>query len=119
MVDDALTVRMYCRQVLEESGFEVDEAVNGYEGLEKALASSFALIIADVNMPVMDGYTFVRALREEPTLCAIPSIMISTEAEIKDINQAYAAGANLYMVKPIKPAELSLHARLLTGDVRQ
>ncbi|CAK0767455.1 putative chemotaxis regulator CheY [Gammaproteobacteria bacterium] len=116
IIDDAPTVRMYYRQVLENNSFSVAEASNGVEGLEKAFTESFDLLIVDVNMPVMDGYALLRAVRCEPTLCKIPAIMISTEADEKDANAAYSVGANYYLVKPVKPADLVLYARLLTGE---
>lgn len=115
MIDDAATVRMYYRQILEELGFEVNEAVNGAEGLEKALSHAYDLLIVDINMPVMDGYSLVRAVRQEPTLHSIPVMMISTEAEAEDKTEAYRAGANLYEIKPVLPDVLSLDAQLLTG----
>jgi two-component system chemotaxis response regulator CheY len=115
MIDDAATVRMYYRQILEDLGFAVDEAVNGGEGLEKALGQTYDLLIVDINMPVMDGYTLVRTVRQEQTLQNIPVIMISTEAELEDRTQAYRMGANLYEIKPVLPEVLSLDAQLLTG----
>jgi len=60
VIDDATTVRLYYRQILEARGFAVEEAGNGYEGLEKALAGQFDLYVVDVNMPKMDGYTATR-----------------------------------------------------------
>ena len=66
VVDDALTVRMYCRDVLERAGFDVEEAGNGIEGLERALGGGFDLLFVDINMPRMDGYEMVRHLRERP-----------------------------------------------------
>jgi len=116
IVDDAITVRMYYRDILEREGFAVEEAVNGMEALEKALTQEFDLLVVDVNMPVMDGYTLIRAVRKEPTLRAIPAIMISTEAGEHDAALAYSAGANFYLVKPVQPATFSLHVRLLTGE---
>jgi two-component system chemotaxis response regulator CheY len=118
VIDDATTVRMYYRQVLEAEGFVVEEAGNGYEGLEKALTGAFDLYIVDVNMPKMDGYTLLRAIRQEPALCATPAIMISTEGQAQDANAAYAAGANLYFNKPVKPNVLALTVRMLTGERR-
>lgn len=115
IIDDAATVRMYYRQILEPEGFIIEEAINGLEGLEKALAMNFDLLIVDINMPVMDGYAFLRAVRQEPNLRGIPAITISTEADEQDANLAYSAGANFYLVKPVKPVELILHARLLMG----
>jgi len=115
VVDDATTVRMYHRAILEAAGFAVVEAANGYEGLEKALSTAFDLILVDVNMPKMDGYSLVRALREQPSTASLPAILISTEAEASDARQGYAAGANLYLVKPVRPDDLTLNARMLTA----
>ncbi len=117
VIDDAMTVRMYYRQLLEAQGFVVEEAGNGYEGLEKALVGSFDLYIVDVNMPKMDGYTLLRTIRQEPSICATPAIMISTEGQTKDADAAYAAGANLYFQKPVRPETLILNVRLLTGEI--
>ncbi|WP_244439507.1 response regulator [Azospirillum baldaniorum] len=115
MVDDAVTVRAYTRQVLEADGFRVDEAVNGIDGLEHALASTPDLLIVDINMQKMDGYTMLRRLRQEQTLRDVPAIMISTESKDSDREKALLAGANWYFVKPVRPADLTAAARLLTG----
>lgn len=115
VVDDATTVRMYYRDVLEEAGFTVEEAVNGFEGLEKAIEQSFDLLVVDVNMPKMDGYAFLRQGRATPELRAIPALMISTESQARDRARAYAAGANLYLVKPVQPQILAEAARLMAG----
>jgi two-component system chemotaxis response regulator CheY len=115
IVDDAATVRMYHRAILEDAGYRVEEAVNGVEALEKALAGAFDLYIVDVNMPQMDGYTFLRALRAED-IAQAPAIMVSTEGEDGDRAQAFAAGANLYLVKPARPETLLRHVRLLLGE---
>ncbi len=115
VVDDAATVRMYHRAILETGGFAVEEAANGYEGLEKALSTTFDLVLVDVNMPKMDGYSLVRALRGQPATASLPAILISTEAEASDARQGYAAGANLYLVKPVRPDDLTLNARMLTA----
>jgi two-component system chemotaxis response regulator CheY len=115
VVDDAVTVRAYSRHVLEGDGFVVDEAVNGIEGLERALADPPALLIVDVNMAKMDGYAMLRRLRREPSLCGVPALMVSTEAKDSDREQARLAGANWYIVKPVRPEELVAAARLLTG----
>ncbi len=117
IVDDATTVRMFHRGILEELGFEVDEAMNGVEGLERALGAAEPpdLLLVDVNMPLMDGYAFLRAVRAEPALRAVPAIMISTEREEHDTDRAFAAGTNLYLVKPVRPEALARFAQVLTG----
>ena len=117
VVDDAATVRAYHGPVLRDAGFEVGEAANGYEALECALSEGFALHVVDVNMPQMDGYSYVEALRREGLVADAPVIMISTEGEAGDAARAYAAGANLYLVKPVDPEQLMLTAQVLTGRV--
>jgi two-component system chemotaxis response regulator CheY len=115
IVDDAATVRMYHRNILETAGYAVDEAVNGIEALEKSLQEPFDLYVVDVNMPKLDGYGFLRELRSQDILQA-PAIMVSTEAESNDHKQAYAAGANDYLIKPVKPEQLLIHVKLLIGE---
>jgi len=114
VVDDAATVRLYHRQVLERAGLAVEEAINGIEALEKALNAPFDLYLVDINMPKQDGYDFLRELRASP-LAQAPAIMISTEAEEHDRRRAFEAGANHYLLKPIRPAELLACCHLLLG----
>ncbi|QFY42897.1 response regulator [Candidatus Methylospira mobilis] len=115
VVDDAATVRLYHRNILESSGYTVDEAVNGIEALEKTLQMQFDLYIVDVNMPKLDGYGFLEELRSHD-LPQAPAMMVSTEAGARDRIRALSVGANLYLVKPVKPEELLSHARLLLGE---
>jgi two-component system chemotaxis response regulator CheY len=118
IVDDAATVRMYHRGILESAGYGVDEAWNGIEALEKALGAPFDLYIVDVNMPKLDGYGFLRELRQQEVPQA-PSIMVSTEAAERDETAAYRAGANSYLIKPVKPAQLLAHAGLMLGEANR
>lgn len=115
IVDDAVTVRLYHRQLMESIGFEVEEAANGIEALEKGLTKPFDLFVVDVNMPKMDGYRLVREMRRSQELCAIPVIIVSTEAQRHDREQALLAGANFYVVKPADGQTLKTQARLLAG----
>ena len=116
IVDDAATMRMYYRSILEGASYQVDEAVNGIEAMEKSLQEPFDLYIVDVNMPKQDGYSFMSELRSRDIFQA-PALMVSTEAAANDRTRAYAAGANLYLVKPVKPDELLTNCRLLLGEV--
>ncbi len=116
IIDDAATVRMYHRNILQAAGYAVDEAINGLEALEKALQTPYDLYLVDVNMPKLDGYGFLRELRSQDVAQA-PAIMISTEASKADRQRAYAAGANLYMVKPMQPEQLLAPIALLLGDM--
>jgi two-component system chemotaxis response regulator CheY len=101
VVDDAATVRLYHSNLLNTAGFEVSEATNGLEAVESAMTTPFDLFLVDVNMPTMDGYACVRTLRGESVGTTAPIVMISTEDQAEDADRAYAAGANLYMVKPV------------------
>jgi two-component system chemotaxis response regulator CheY len=118
VVDDAATVRMYHRGILESAGYLVEEAWNGIEALEKALEAPFDLYIVDINMPKLDGYAFLRELRQQP-IAQQPAVMVSTEAAAGDERTAYQAGANSYLVKPIVQSQLLAHVRLLLGEANQ
>jgi two-component system chemotaxis response regulator CheY len=115
VVDDAATVRMYHRGILESSGYTVEEAWNGIEALEKALESPFDLYVVDVNMPKLDGYGFLRELRQQE-IPQQPAIMVSTESAARDELLAFKAGANGFLIKPLRPIQLSTYARLLLGE---
>lgn len=115
VVDDAATVRMYHRAILEQAGYDVDEAVNGLEALEKALQQSYQLYLVDINMPKMDGYLFLQELRADHSIAQTPAVMISTEAKAKDEQRAYEAGANFYIIKPLKPELLLTICQILLG----
>lgn len=120
IVDDAATVRLYHRKLLHEAGWQLDEAANGVEALEKVLQRTaeppFDLYVVDVNMPKMDGLSFLRELRRLTQLPQSPVLMVSTESQLKDSTAARLAGANGYIVKPARPADLVLTAALLLGD---
>jgi two-component system, chemotaxis family, chemotaxis protein CheY len=116
IVDDSSMVRLYYRDALVRAGFHVDEAFNGLEALEKVLASAPDLIIVDINMPKMDGVTFLQRLRRQALpLAAVPALVISTETSEGDVAAAVAAGANFYLVKPIAQVKLVQHAKIFTG----
>ena len=115
IVDDSDTVRIYHKQILSKVGIESDEAINGMEALEKSLDNSYDLYLVDINMPVLDGYSFVKRLRNELKKDE-PVIMISTESEKKDLKMAFESGATLYLTKPVKPNELEDVVKMLVKD---
>ena len=116
IVDDSSLVRLYYRNALEKAGFEVEQAINGIEAMEKVLAQSFDLLIVDVNMPRMDGLSFLRTLRRGAAeVAALPSLVISTEAGEQDFEDARVAGANFYLIKPVTEANLIRHVAALAG----
>jgi two-component system chemotaxis response regulator CheY len=119
IVDDSSLVRLYYRDTLEKAGFEVEQAINGIEAMEKVLTQTYGLAIVDINMPRMDGISFVRLLRRStPDVASLPALMITTEAGQQDIVDARTAGANFYLVKPVSEAELLRHVAVLTGARR-
>lgn len=116
VVDDAALVRRYYRDTLHGAGHEVEEALNGLEALEKLLVRPADVVILDVNMPKMDGVTFLRALRrQDMPLAATPVLVTSTEAASEDAVMAREAGANFYLVKPVAPGTLLAYVALLCG----
>lgn len=116
IVDDASLVRMFYSQALRAAGHGIDEALNGLEALEKLLIDPADLIILDVNMPKMDGMTFLRTLRRQALpLAATPVLVTSTEASVRDAALAREAGANFYLIKPVAPETLLACVALLCG----
>ena len=115
VVDDSVTVRMYHRHILGAAGYIIDEAENGMEALEKINEHEYDLFLVDINMPILDGYSFVKRMRESLGY-ETPVIMISTEADENDKTIAYNSGANLYQVKPAGTDELLNSVKFLTID---
>lgn len=116
IIDDANLVRLYYRDAIERAGFVVEEALNGLEALEKLLKQPVDLLIVDINMPKMDGLTFLKTLRRQAEpIASIPALVTSTEATAHDAAAAREAGANFYLVKPILPDVLLAHVILLCG----
>jgi two-component system, chemotaxis family, chemotaxis protein CheY len=115
VVDDSHTMRLFYREILTSAGYDIEEAANGLEGLERAMLGQFDLMVVDVNMPKLDGYGMIRQAREDPALQPIPVLTISSESQDNDALKAYEAGANFYLVKPVDPQELTRIALLLTA----
>jgi two-component system chemotaxis response regulator CheY len=105
-VDDSVSIRQAIRIALTQAGYTVSEAGNGAEGLAKAEAGAFDLIITDLNMPVMDGLTMIRELRRRGKAVGVPIVFLSTESDDGAKQQAKAAGATGWMTKPFEPDQL-------------
>jgi two-component system chemotaxis response regulator CheY len=119
VIDDASLVRLYYRSTLEAAGFRVQEALNGLEALEKLPGMNADLLIVDINMPQMDGLSFLKALRQsDSSIAAIPALVTSTESREADFSAARAAGANFYVAKPIDAPVLTRFAAMLSGGSR-
>ena len=106
-VDDSGSMRAMVAHTLTEMGHEVKEAENGQLGLDAALATQFDLVISDVNMPVMDGITFVTNLRQQPNYRFTPILMLTTESGQDKKGAGKQAGATGWVVKPFNPQKLS------------
>jgi two-component system chemotaxis response regulator CheY len=107
IVDDSVSMRQMVSFTLRQGGFEVIEAGHGQEALEKlASAASVDLIITDLNMPVMDGITFIQNVRKQPALMRKPILMLTTEGLASKKEQGKAAGATGWIVKPFDPEKL-------------
>lgn len=105
-VDDSASLRMAIRIALTGAGYAVTEAADGAEGLAKATATRFDLIVTDLNMPNMNGLEMIRALREQPAQAGVPIIFLTTESDDAMKAQAKAAGATGWLVKPFQPEQL-------------
>jgi len=99
VIDDSLTTRMLERSILESAGYEVDVATSGEEALEKARRREYALFLVDVEMPGMDGFTFVERIHADPALRDIPSILVTSRGEPEDRRRGEEVGALAYIVK--------------------
>ncbi len=99
VVDDSLTTRMLEQSILQSAGYEVELAVSAEQGLEKARERRFGLFIVDVEMPGMNGFEFVQALRADPTLRDIPAILVTSRDSPEDRRRSEAAGVQAYIVK--------------------
>ncbi len=116
IVDDSKTVRNLVAFIMKKEGFRVTTAEDGLDGLEKLYAADQVdLIVSDVNMPRMDGFTFIKTLREQEAYRDIPIIVLSTEGQDKDIQTGLTLGANLYMVKPAQPEKMVRNVKMLLG----
>lgn len=99
VIDDSLTTRMLEQSILESAGYEVALATSGEEGLEKARQSPYALFLVDVEMPGIDGFTFVDRVRRDPTLSNVPAVLVSSRNAPEDFARGKEVGAHGYIVK--------------------
>ena len=101
VVDDMMSMRNIVKRALLEIGYKnIHDALNGEEALEKLKSGGFGLVLLDWNMPVMSGIELLRKMRADPTLQAIPVLMITAEAKMDNIMEAVQAGVSDYLVKP-------------------
>ncbi|MBR7748226.1 response regulator [Undibacterium baiyunense] len=106
VVDDSASVRQVVGLALRGAGYEVIEGIDGKDALSKLKGQKVHLIISDVNMPNMDGITFVQEVKKLPMYKFTPIIMLTTESQEGKKLQGQAAGAKAWVVKPFQPAQM-------------
>ncbi len=110
--DDVQTLRLV-GLMLERQGYKILAASNGTQAIGMARSEHPDLILLDVMMPDVDGYTVARTLRKEPETTSIPILMFTAKAQVEDKIVGYESGADDYLTKPIHPAELTAHMRAI------
>jgi two-component system chemotaxis response regulator CheY len=106
IVDDSASLRQVVAIALKGGGYDVIEAFDGVDGLSKLNGQKIHLIISDVNMPNMDGITFVKAVKQNAAYKFTPIIMLTTESQEGKKMEGQAAGAKAWVVKPFKPEQM-------------
>ena len=114
-VDDSASMRQMVAFTLRDAGFDVSEAGDGAEGLSAAEKQRFDLVLADVNMPNMDGIAMIKALRGLPDYQYTPLLMLTTESSMERKSEGKAAGATGWIVKPFEPENLVATVRRVLG----
>ena len=106
IVDDSASLRQVVRITLTGAGYEVIDACDGRDALTKLDGTRINLVISDVNMPNMDGITFVTEMKKLPAYRFTPVIMLTTESQDDKKRAGQAAGAKAWVVKPFQPAQM-------------
>lgn len=106
VVDDSISIRQVVGMTLKGAGFNVVEAVDGKDALTKCTGDKIHLVISDVNMPNMDGITFVTELKKLAAYRFTPVIMLTTEGAEEKKQAGKAAGAKAWVIKPFKPDQM-------------
>ncbi len=105
-IDDSASIRQVVGITLKKAGYEVLEANDGKDALGKLKGQKVHLILCDVNMPNMDGITFLKEIRQVPAYKFTPVIMLTTESQAAKKEEGRAAGAKAWVVKPFKPEQM-------------
>jgi two-component system, chemotaxis family, sensor kinase CheA len=117
VIDDSLTTRMLEQSILESAGYDVDVATSGEEAIESARRKRYALFLVDVEMPGMDGFTFIERTRGDPALRDVPAILVTSRASADDRRRGQEVGAQGYIIKSeFDQAQLLGRVRQLAGQ---
>ncbi|MDB4942180.1 MAG: Chemotaxis regulator - transmits chemoreceptor signals to flagelllar motor component CheY [Labilithrix sp.] len=115
VVDDSMVIRKMVSMALQAAGFEVSQAANGQEALDKATAQPFNIVVTDLNMPVMNGLDFIRAVRGVAAHKFTPIVFLTTESDEKLREEARAAGATAWVQKPFQPEKIMSVVNRIAG----
>ena len=114
VVDDSRAIRRIIGEIMKQLGFEVSEAGNGIEALQRlGELGAPDLVLVDWNMPEMNGLDFIKAVRANPTYSDLPLMMVTTETEMERMALAFMAGVNEYVMKPFDKATILDKLQLL------
>lgn len=114
-IDDSTTIRLLVKKTLEPLGYTVLEAENGQTGVDKASQTAVDFVLVDVNMPVMNGFECVKALKSRPALAKIPVVFLTTESSDEKKTLGRQLGVSGWMVKPFEADALVKIVRMLAG----
>jgi two-component system chemotaxis response regulator CheY len=114
-VEDSASVRQLIRMTLLDAGYDVVEAKDGAEAVQKAGATRFDCVVTDINMPVMNGIEFIKAFRSNPLGAGVPVLVLTTENGEGLKAEARAAGATGWLTKPFNEKQLRDAVRKVAG----
>jgi CheY-like chemotaxis protein len=115
VVDDEEVIRKFLRIQLAKLGYEVEEAADGEQALEKLGEDDFDLLICDILMPNKNGWEVLREVKLNPRMKDIPVIVLTAKNEDSDMFKGYDLGASYYMTKPFTKAQLLYGLKLMLG----
>jgi len=114
-VDDSASIRQMVSFTLKQAGYNVVEAVDGQDALDKLQTATVQMIITDLNMPNLNGIELIRAVRANPAHRFVPIVILTTESQAEIKQQGKEAGATGWIVKPFKPDQLLAVIRKVLG----
>lgn len=112
-VDDSATVRQALQMVLSDAGYDVLEAVDGQDALDKLSSESVDMLVTDLNMPKVDGIDLIQQVRQRPGNRFMPIIMLTTESQPEKKSAGKSAGASGWITKPFRPEQLLAVVRMV------
>lgn len=117
LIDDSLSIRKFVGRMLESAGFKVETALDGEEGLRKIAATRYSLVITDLEMPKVNGYEVLQALRGRAQTQSLPVIVMTTRAGEKHRHMALTMGASAYVAKPVEERAMIAEVSRWVGQV--